>query len=94
SLSQCYQPIIGFDAFALYYYFYIFADQGQGRYKLTVILNHMDFGMNRLEKALDVLTAIWLLELYRADELTGLVIQAPLTVKSFLAKPLYNNLLA
>ncbi|AUA19658.1 replication initiation/membrane attachment protein [Streptococcus suis] len=94
SLSQCYQPIIGFDALALYYYFYSFADQGQGRYKWTVILNHMDFGMNRLEKALDVLTAMRLLELYRADELTGLALQAPLTVKSFLAKPLYKNLLA
>lgn len=29
SLSQCYQPIIGFDALALYYYFYSFADRGK-----------------------------------------------------------------
>ncbi|HFI0397620.1 TPA: replication initiation/membrane attachment protein [Streptococcus suis] len=94
SLSQCYQPIIGFDALALYYYFYSFSDQGQGRYKWASILNHMDFGMNRLEKALDVLTAMELLELYRADELTGIAVQAPLTVKNFLAKPLYKNLLA
>ncbi|HEM6111942.1 TPA: replication initiation/membrane attachment protein [Streptococcus suis] len=94
SLSQCYQPIIGFDALALYYYLYSFSDQGQGRYKWANILNHMDLGMNRLEKALDVLTAMGLLELYRADDLTGLALQAPLTVKSFLAKPLYKNLLA
>ncbi|HFI0794779.1 TPA: replication initiation/membrane attachment protein [Streptococcus suis] len=94
SLSQCYQPIIGFDALALYYYLYSFSDQGQGRYKWASILNHMDLGMNRLEKALDVLTAMGLLELYRADDLTGLALQAPLTVKSFLAKPLYKNLLA
>ncbi|HEM6271315.1 replication initiation/membrane attachment protein [Streptococcus suis] len=94
SLSQCYQPIIGFDALALYYYFYSFSDQGQGRFKWASILNHMDFGMNRLEKALDVLTAMELLELYRADELTGIAVQAPLTVKNFLAKPLYKNLLA
>ena len=77
SLSQCYQPIIGFDALALYYYFYSFSDQGQGRFKWTSILNHMDFGMNRLEKALDVLTAMELLQLYRADELTGIAVQAP-----------------
>lgn len=94
SLSQCYQPIIGFDALALYYYLYSFSDQGQGRYKWASILNHMDLGMNRLEKALDVLTAMGLLELYRADDLTGLALQAPLTVKSFLTKPLYKNLLA
>lgn len=94
SLSKCYQPIIGFDALALYYYFYSFSDQGQGRFKWTSILNHMDFGMNRLEKALDVLTAMELLQLYRADELTGIAVQAPLTVKNFLAKPLYKNLLA
>lgn len=94
SLSQCYQPIIGFDALALYYYFYSFSDQGQGRFKWTSILNHMDFGMNRLEKALDVLTAMELLQLYRADELTGIAVKAPLTVKNFLAKPLYKNLLA
>ncbi len=93
SLSKCYQPIIGFDALALYYYFYSFSDQGQGRFKWTSILNHMDFGMNRLEKALDVLTAMELLQLYRADELTGIAVQAPLTVKNFLAKPLYKNLL-
>ena len=54
----------------------------------------MDFGMNRLEKALDVLTAMELLQLYRADELTGIAVKAPLTVKNFLAKPLYKNLLA
>ena len=94
SLSKCYQPIIGFDALALYYYFYSFSDQGQGRFKWTSILNHMDFGMNRLEKALDVLTAMELLQLYRADELTGIAVKAPLTVKNFLAKPLYKNLLA
>ncbi len=94
SLSQCYQPIIGFDALALYYYFYSFSDQGQGRFKWTSILNHMDFGMKRLEKALDVLTAMELLQLYRADELTGIAVKAPLTVKNFLAKPLYKNLLA
>ena len=94
SLSKCYQPIIGFDALALYYYFYSFSDQGQGRFKWTSILNHMDLGMNRLEKALDVLTAMELLQLYRADELTGIAVKAPLTVKNFLAKPLYKNLLA
>ncbi|WP_312950337.1 replication initiation/membrane attachment protein [Streptococcus parasuis] len=94
SLSQCYQPIIGFDALALYYYFYSFSDQGQGRFKWTSILNHMDFGMKRLEKAIDVLTAMELLQLYRADELTGIAVKAPLTVKNFLAKPLYKNLLA
>ncbi|HFR3426012.1 TPA: replication initiation/membrane attachment protein [Streptococcus suis] len=94
SLSQCYQPIISFDALALYYYLYSFSDQGQGRYKWATILNHMDFGMKRLEQALDLLSAMELLQVYRADELTGLVLLPPLTVKQFLGKPLYKNLLA
>ncbi|WP_155972647.1 replication initiation/membrane attachment protein [Streptococcus ruminantium] len=94
SLSRCYQPIIGFDALALYYHLYSFADQGQGRYKWTSILNHMNLGMNRLEQALDILTAMGLLELYQLDDLIGLSLKAPLSVKSFLAKPLYKHLLA
>lgn len=94
SLSQCYQPIISFDALALYYYLYSFSDQGQGRYKWATILNHMDFGMKRLEQALDLLSAMELLQVYRADELTGLVLLPPLTVKQFLGKPLYKQLLA
>lgn len=94
SLSQCYQPIISFDALALYYYLYSFSDQGQGRYKWATILNHMDFGMKRLEQALDLLSAMELLQVYRADDLTGLVLLPPLTVKQFLGKPLYKNLLA
>lgn len=93
SLSQCYQPIISFDALALYYYLYSFSDQGQGRYKWATILNHMDFGMKRLEQALDLLSAMGLLQVYRADELTGLVLLPPLTVKQFLDKPLYKQLL-
>ncbi|MEG3310833.1 replication initiation/membrane attachment protein [Streptococcus sp. SS-4456] len=94
SLSQCYQPIISFDALALYYYLYSFSDQGQGRYKWATILNHMDFGMKRLEQALDRLSAMELLQVYRADELTGLVLLPPLTAKQFLDKPLYKQLLA
>ncbi|NQN86463.1 replication initiation/membrane attachment protein [Streptococcus suis] len=94
SLSQCYQPIISFDALALYYYLYSFSDQGQGRFKWATILNHMDFGMKRLEQALDLLAAMGLLQVYRADELTGLALQAPLSVKQFLDKPLYKQLLA
>ncbi|HFU4111649.1 TPA: replication initiation/membrane attachment protein [Streptococcus suis] len=94
SLSQCYQPIVGFDALALYYYLYSFSDQGQGRFKWATILNHMDFGMKRLEQALDLLAAMGLLQVYRADELTGLALQAPLSVKQFLDKPLYKQLLA
>ncbi|HEL2218143.1 TPA: replication initiation/membrane attachment protein [Streptococcus suis] len=94
SLSQCYQPIISFDALALYYYLYSFSDQGQVRYKWATILNHMDFGMKRLEQALDLLSAMELLQVYRADELIGLVLLPPLTVKQFLGKPLYKNLLA
>lgn len=94
SLSQCYQPLIGFDGLALYYHLYSFADQGQGRYKWSSILNHMNLGMARLQQALDVLMATGLLDVYQAGELTGLALKAPLSVKDFLDKPLYKNLLA
>lgn len=94
SLSQCYQPILGVEALALYYYLYSFSDKGQGRYKWSTILNHMAIGMHSVEKALDVLMAMGLLKLYRADTLYGLALQPPLTVKEFLGKPLYKQLLA
>ncbi len=94
SLSRCYQPIIGLDALGLYYYLYSFADQGQGRYKWTSILNHMDMGMKRLEQALDILAATGLLVQYQFEWGMGLDLQAPLTVQAFLAKPLYRHLLA
>lgn len=93
SLSQCYQPIIGVDALAIYYHLYSFVDGGQGRYKWTSILNHMSIGMNRLTEALDRLTAMDLLQIYQYEDCFGLALQEPLTVQKFLAKPLYKNLL-
>lgn len=94
SLSQCYQPIIGNDALALYLYFYSFSDQGQGRFKWAGILNHINFGMKQLEEGLDFLSALGLLERYQADEVTEVVLLEPLSVRQFLAKPLYRQLLA
>lgn len=93
SLSQCYQPIIGLDGFALYHYLHAFVDYGQGRYKFSRILNHLDFGMPRLERALDVLEAVDLLERYQMDGAYGLLVKPPLSTQAFLHKPLYRQLL-
>lgn len=93
SLSKCYQPIIGLDALALYYYLYSFGDSGQGRYQWTSILNHMNVGFHRLQQALDILSAVGLLKIYQLDETRGLELMPPLSVGEFLGKPLYRHLL-
>lgn len=93
SLLKCYQPILGLEAFSLYHYLWSFYDHGAGRYNLSRILNQLDFGTQTLEKALDVLTAMRLLSLYKEESGYQFVLHAPLSIPEFLAHPLYHALL-
>lgn len=94
SLIQCYQPIIGLPAFALYHYLCTTNDRGAGRYRFSSILNHLNIGTQILEQALDLLTAMRLLHLYQEEDHFILVLQAPLSSQEFLKNGLYRALLA
>ena len=94
SLVQCYEPIIGLSAFALYHYLCATNDSGTGRYRFSSILNHLNIGMPVLEQSLEVLTAMKLLKLYQADEHLTIVLQAPLSSQEFLNNDLYRALLS
>ena len=94
SLVKCYQPIIGLQAFALYHYLCVTNDQGAGRFRFSQILNHLNFGTQSLEQALDVLTAMKLLTIYQKGEDFVLALQAPLSSQDFLENELYRALLA
>lgn len=94
SLIQCYQPIIGLPAFALYHFLCATNDKGSGRYRFSSILNHLNVGMQVLEQALELLTAMKLLILYQEEEHFTFVLQAPLSSQEFLSRDLYRALLA
>ena len=94
SLVKCYQPIIGLQAFALYHYLCVTNDQGAGRFRFSQILNHLNFGTQSLEQALDVLTAMKLLAIYQKGEDFVLALQAPLSSQDFLENELYRALLS
>ena len=94
SLVKCYQPIIGLQAFALYHYLCVTNDQGAGRFRFSQILNHLNFGTQSLEQALDVLTAMKLLAIYQKGEDFVLALQAPLSSQVFLENELYRALLS
>lgn len=93
SLVQCYQPIIGLPAFALYSFLSVQNDQGQGRYRFSQILNHLNFGTQVMEQAFDLLTAMKLLVIYQKEEDFVLALQAPLSSQAFLRNELYRSLL-
>lgn len=94
SLVKCYQPIIGLPAFSLYHYLWAYFDNGAGRYHFSQILNHLGFGMQTLEQALQVLTAMDLLAMYEEEQDVILLVKNPLSVRTFLQHPLYQALLA
>lgn len=94
SLSQCYQPIIGIPAFALYHFLIAHFDGGVGRYRFSDLLNHLDFGQQQLEKSLDLLMGMQLLSLYKEKDHYLLVLQPPLSIQSFLKNALYRSLLS
>ncbi|WP_410531083.1 replication initiation/membrane attachment protein [Streptococcus sp. VEG1o] len=93
SFILCYQPIIGQDAAAVYQFLWAGYDHGAGKYALSRILNHVNMGLNRLEKALDVLGAMGLLAVYQKDNAIIFRLIEPLAKEAFLNNPLYQKLL-
>lgn len=93
SLIKVYQPIIGNDALALYNYLIQFSDEGRREHKFTEILNHLQFGMNRFEEALALLTAMDLLVFYQKVDHYLLKLNAALEVDEFISNPILRRLL-
>ena len=76
SLVQCYLPIIGQEALSLYLYTINFWDNGRKEYLFSSILNHLNFGMDRLIKSLKILSAFNLLTLYQKGDVYQLALHA------------------
>ena len=93
SLVQCYLPIIGQDALSLYLYTLAFWDNGQKEHLFATILNHLNFGMDRLLKAFKILSAFNLVTLYQNGDAYELVIHPTLSSSDFLRHTVYRTLL-
>ena len=93
SLVQCYLPIIGQDALSLYLYTLAFWDNGQKEHLFAAILNHLNFGMDRLLKAFKILSAFNLVTLYQNGDAYELVIHPTLSSSDFLRHTVYRILL-
>ena len=93
SLVQCYLPIIGQDALSLYLYTLAFWDNGQKEYLFAAILNHLNFGMDRLLKAFKILSAFNLVTLYQNGDAYELAIHPTLSSSDFLRHTVYRTLL-
>lgn len=93
TLVQCYLPIIGQDALSLYLYTLAFWDDGQKEHLFAAILNHLNFGMDRLLKAFKILSAFNLVTLYQKGDGYELAIQPTLSSSDFLRHTVYRTLL-
>lgn len=93
SLVQCYLPIIGQDALSLYLYILAFWDDGQKEHLFASILNHLNFGMDRLLKAFKILSAFHLVTLYQKEDSYELLLHPPLSASDFLGHTIYRTLL-
>ena len=93
SLVQCYLPIIGQDALSLYLYTLAFWDNGQKEHLFAAILNHLNFGMERLLKAFKILSAFNLVTLYQKGDVYELAIHPTLSSSDFLRHTVYRTLL-
>ena len=93
SLVQCYLPIIGQDALSLYLYTLAFWDNGQKEHLFAAILNHLNFGMDRLLKAFKILSVFNLVTLYQNGDAYELVINPTLSSSDFLRHTVYRTLL-
>ena len=93
SLVQCYLPIIGQDALSLYLYTLAFWDDGQKEHLFASILNHLNFGMDRLLKAFKILAAFNLVTLYQNGDGYKLAIHPTLSQSDFLRHTVYRTLL-
>ena len=92
-LVQCYLPIIGQDALSLYLYILAFWDDGQKEHLFASILNHLNFGMDRLLKAFKILAAFNLVTLYQNGDSYKLAIHPTLSQSDFLRHTVYRTLL-
>ncbi|HET4251466.1 TPA: DnaD domain protein, partial [Streptococcus pneumoniae] len=70
-----------------------FWDNGRKEYLFSSILNHLNFGMDRLIKSLKILSAFNLLTLYQKGDVYQLALHAPLSSQDFLRHPVYRRLL-
>lgn len=93
TLVQCYLPIIGQDALSLYLYTLAFWDNGQKEHLFAAILNHLNFGMDRLLKAFKILSAFNLVTLYQNGDAYELAIHPTLSSSDFLRHTVYRTLL-
>ena len=93
NFTRLYLPIVGRDAAALYSYLLAFWDNGQKDYLFGHILNHLDFGMDVLENALERLAAMELLALYQKEEHYYIRLFAPLAEDDFFQHNVYTKLL-
>ena len=93
TLVQCYLPIIGQDALSLYLYTLAFWDDGQKEHLFAAILNHLNFGMDRLLKAFKKLSAFNLVTLYQKGDGYELAIHPTLSSSDFLRHTVYRTLL-
>ena len=93
TLVQCYLPIIGQDALSLYLYILAFWDDGQKEHLFASILNHLNFGMDRLLKAFKMLSAFHLVTLYQKEDSYELLLHPPLSASDFLGHTIYRTLL-
>ena len=93
TLVQCYLPIIGQDALSLYLYTLAFWDDGQKEHLFAAILNHLNFGMDRLLKAFKILSAFNLVTLYQNGDAYELAIHPTLSSSDFLRHTVYRTLL-
>ena len=93
TLVQCYLPIIGQDALSLYLYTLAFWDDGQKEHLFASILNHLNFGMDRLLKAFKILSAFNLVTLYQKGDCYELAIHPTLSSSDFLRHTVYRTLL-
>ena len=93
TLVQCYLPIIGQDALSLYLYTLAFWDDGQKEHLFAAILNHLNFGMDRLLKAFKILSAFNLVTLYQKGDGYEIAIHPTLSGSDFLCHTVYRTLL-
>lgn len=92
ALLVYYYPIIGSDAFALYHYLLSFWDDGRSQTQVSQVLNHLQFGPERFNQALELLQAVKLVDRYQTDT-TYLYLRAPLGGDDFFQDNVLRSLL-
>ena len=93
SLIRLYLPILGINATTIYQYFLAFWDNGKSSYTVGHILNHLNLGMNALQKSINILSAMQLVELYQGENHFQIYLKSPLSPSEFLSNSVYRRLL-